>query len=292
MASPEPGWSQDAGPLAVVCGAGSLPYAVAEAAAARGRKVVLFPLRGFADAARAERFPHHWIALGQGGKLVRLARGEGCVDLVFIGGLVRPALSQLRFDLTTLRMLPRLIVAFRGGDNHLLSALGGIFEEQGLRVLGAHEVAPALLVPEGVIAGPRPDERWRADIARGLAVLDAVGRFDIGQAAVVADLHCLAVEGVEGTDGLLARVADMRANGRIRTPSKGVLVKAPKPGQDRRFDLPTIGPGTVDGVARAGLAGIAVVAGSAIVAEIETVIAEAERNGLFVVGVRGDGTFD
>jgi len=283
----------DGGPLAVLCGGGSLPYAVAAAAAARGRRVVLFALRGWADPARVVEFPHHWIALGQFGRFMRLAGSEGCRDLVWIGSLVRPAITQIRFDLTTLALLPRLVGAFRGGDDHLLSSLGRIFEEHGFRLLGAHDVAPQLLVPAGAVARVRPNDTQRADIVRGLAILDATGRFDIGQAVVVADQRCLAVEGAEGTDGLLARVADMRQSGRIRTASGvGVLVKAPKPGQDRRFDLPTIGPQTVEGVARAGLAGIAVIAGSAIIAETERLIALADRSGIFVVGVRGDGTFE
>jgi len=288
-----PATSVDDGPLAIICGSGSLPYAVAAAAVAGGRQVVLFPLRGWADAARVNEFPHHWVALGQGGRFLRLARGEGCRDLVWIGGLVRPAITQIRFDFTTLRQLPKLLRAFRGGDNRLLTSLGRIFEEHGFRLLGAHEVAPQLLVPEGMVAGPRPDDAQRADIARGLAIVEAMGRFDIGQAAVVADQHCLAVEGVEGTDEMLARVADLRRSGRIRAaPGRGVLVKAPKPGQDRRFDLPTIGPRTVEGVVQAGLAGIAVTAGSALIAEAEQVTALAQRHGVFVVGVRDNGSFD
>jgi DUF1009 family protein len=283
----------DNGPLAVICGGGSLPYTVAAAAAERGRRVVLFPLRGWADPARVSAFPHHWIALGQFGRFARLARSEGCRDIVWIGGLVRPPVSQIRLDLTTLRLLPRIMRAFRGGDDHLLSSLGRIFEDYGFRLLGAHQVAPGLVMPAGVLTQARPNERQRADISRGLAILDGIGRFDIGQAVIVADQHCLAVEGAEGTDGLLTRVAHMRARGRIGAPSgTGVLVKGPKAAQDRRFDLPTIGPQTVEGAAAAGLAGIAVVAGSAMLAETERLTALADRTGLFVVGVRADGTFD
>ena len=189
--------------------------------------------------------------------------------------------------------MPRLIKAFRGGDNHLLSSLGRIFEEHGFRLLGAQDVVQDLLLPEGILTGVRPNARDRADIVRALAIIDAAGPFDIGQAAVVAEQHCLAVEGAEGTDQLLERIAAMRASGRVRAPSGiGVLVKAPKPGQDRRFDLPTIGPQTVEGAVRAGLAGIAVAAGSTIAAEIERLTALADRNGMFVVGIRSDGTFD
>ena len=131
-----------------------------------------------------------------------------------------------------------------------------------------------------------PSERDQADIATGLAVLAAMGAFDIGQAAVVAAGHVLAVEAAEGTDAMLSRVADLRRLGRIRYPvGVGVLVKAPKVGQDRRFDLPSIGPQTVAGVIRAGLAGLAVVAGGTIMAEPEVVANAADRGKIFVVGV-------
>jgi UDP-2,3-diacylglucosamine hydrolase len=280
------------GPLAIICGGGALPYAVATAAA-EGRRVVLFPLRGWADPARVAAFPHHWIALGQFGRFIRLAKSEGCRDVVWIGSLVRPAIRQIRLDLTTLRLLPRIVGAFRGGDNHLLSSLGRSFEDHGFRMLGAHQVAPSLLVPIGAMTRNQPGDRDRADIKLGLAILEAIGSFDIGQAVVVADQRGLAVEGAEGTDGLLARVADMRDSGRIHAAAAtGVLVKAPKPKQDRRFDLPVIGPRTVEGAIRAGLAGIAVVAGSAMVAEADRLAVLADRSGLFVVGARNDGTFD
>ena len=280
-------------PLAVICGSGALPYAVADAVASSGRRVVLFGLRGWADPKEVGRFSHHWISVGQLGRFVRLAREEGCRDLVCIGSLVRPAIKQIRLDLTTLRILPRLIRGFRGGDDHLLSTIGGIFEDHGFRLLGAHDVAPQILVPAGVMGRVRPDDEDREDIARGLSILAAIGPFDVGQAVVVANRHCLAVEGVEGTDAVLARVADLRERGRIGAPmGTGVLVKAPKSGQDRRLDLPSIGPRTVEGAVHAGLAGIAVSAGGTIAAEMDRLVALADSSGIFVVGVRDDGTFD
>ncbi len=146
--------------------------------------------------------------------------------------------------------------------------MGRLLEQEGFRLLGAHEVAPEILMPEGTLGHMQPSERDRADIALGLDYLHAAGPFDIGQAVVVAGRHILAVEAIEGTDQMLERVATLRANGRLRASAgTGVLVKAPKPGQDRRFDLPTIGPQTVENAARAGLAGIAVVAGATIMAE-------------------------
>jgi DUF1009 family protein len=282
----------DANPLAIVCGGGSLPIAVAEAAQRQGRRVVLLAIRGAADAQEIPAFPHHWISPGQVGRNLRLLRAEGCRDLVFIGNVTRPTLGQAaRIDFFTLRQLPRLIRVFRQGDDGLLSGLGSILEEHGFRLLGAHEVAPELLMPLGVVGARRPgDDNW-SDIKRALALLQATGPFDVGQAAVVSDNRVLAIEAAEGTDQMLARLAELRHSGRIRAREKsGVLVKAPKPKQDRRFDLPSIGPRTVEGVTAAGLAGIAVVAGSTMVAEPERLAAAADRAGVFVVGVTADGT--
>jgi DUF1009 family protein len=187
-------------------------------------------------------------------------------------------------------MLPRIAAAFRGGDDHILGSGVKLIEEQGFRVLGAHEVAPEILVPEGLLGAAQVSDRDRADIALGLDYLRATSPFDVGQAVVVTGKHVLAVEAAEGTDQMLARVADMRANGRVSTPvGSGVLVKAPKLGQDLRFDMPSIGPLTVDGVARAGLAGIAVVAGSTIVAEPAQLIAAADRANIFVIGTPAGG---
>ncbi len=279
------------GPLALVCGGGSLPLAVADAAAARGRPVVLFLLHGTTDPKSGARYPHHWLHLGQLGKFARLAHAAGCRDVAFIGSLVRPSLWQLRFDLTALMLLPRIAAAFRGGDDHLLSNVSRLVERQGLRLVAAHEVAPEILVPQGILGRAQPSERHRADIALGLDYLRAAGPFDIGQAVVVADKRVLAVEAAEGTDQMLTHLAQLRESGRVKMPTgAGVLVKAPKPNQDRRFDLPSIGPRTVEGAVRAGLAGIAVASGETVIAEAEALVAAADRANIFVVGVAAGAT--
>jgi len=290
MKMPESQAVSDGGPLAMICGGGSLPFAVADAVQRGGRRVVLFPVRGAADAERVTRYAHHWISLGQYGWFRRITAREGCRDVVFIGSLVRPALSQVKLDIGTLLVLPQIVAAFRGGDNHMLSSFARMLEGHGYRVLGSHEVAPEILVPTGVLGRHAPSERDRNDIARGLALINTIGGFDVGQAAVVANNHVLAIEAIEGTDQMLARVAELRRLGRIRATAGGILVKAPKPNQDRRFDLPSIGPQTVEGVARAGLAGLAVVAGQAIIAEPAEVAQAADHVGLFVLGVPSDGT--
>ncbi len=275
-------------PLAMICGGGSMPVAVAESVTKSGRAVLLFPLRGAAEGTAVERFPHHWLYVGQIGKCIRLARDAGCRDIVFIGSMVRPSLWQVHPDLKALTLLPRVIAAFRGGDNHLLSGMGKILEQEGFRMLGAHDVVPEILVPEGKLGRVAPTPRDLEDIALGFDCLRAMGPFDVGQAVVVAGKHVLAVEAAEGTDAMLARIADMRANGRLRAATGiGVLMKAPKSTQDRRYDLPSIGPHTVAGVARAGLAGIAVAAGETIIAEPAQVVAQADRANIFVTGVAG-----
>ncbi|MFZ0116569.1 MAG: UDP-2,3-diacylglucosamine diphosphatase LpxI [Xanthobacteraceae bacterium] len=277
-------------PVAVVCGGGSLPATVADALVGQGRGVVMFPLHGWADPAAVERFRHHWIHIGQLGRFSRLARSEGCRDLVLIGTLVRPTIRQLRLDIETLRVMPRIIRAYRGGDDHLLSGIGRILEDYGFRLVGAHEVAPQILAPLGHVGRFAPTPRDEADITRGLALLAATGPFDVGQAAVVADGRVLAVEAAEGTDHMLAHIAEMRRGGRIRSAAgTGVLVKAPKPSQDRRFDLPTVGPSTVEHIAAAGLAGLAVVAGGVIIVEPARVMALADKANIFVAGVRDGG---
>ena len=285
MTEAVPAKPADDGALAIICGGGTLPFAVADAVTKYGRRVVLFAIRGWADPKRVVDYPHYWAALGQFGAFCRLARREGCQDVVLIGSMMRPAIWQIRPDLKTLRLLPRIFGMFRGGDDYLLKGVAAIFEEHGFRLLGAHAVAPEILMPEGALGRDRPTERDNADIAKGLAFLTAASPFDVGQAVVVADARVLAIEAAEGTDSLLERIAQLRQTGRIAS-GRGVLVKAAKRNQDRRLDLPSIGPQTVEGAARAGLAGIAVVAGSTVVAEPAQIGAVADRAGLFVLGLR------
>jgi DUF1009 family protein len=277
---------QISSPVGLIAAGGVMPFVVADSLIARGIDPVLFALKGACDPVAVQRFRHHWISVGQVGRAVKLFRAENCRDLVFIGALVRPALSEIRLDWGTLRVIGRVLAAFRGGDDHLLSGIGRIFEQHGFRMVGMRDVAPDLLMPEGCITRTVPDENAAADIVRGRDVLRALSPFDIGQAAIVIDGHVVGVEDIEGTDGLLARVARLRAEGRIRAKAaRGVLVKAPKSGQDLRFDLPTMGPRTVEGAALAQLAGIAVVSGNTIVVEPQTMIEAADAAGLFVTGL-------
>jgi len=273
-------------PIGLVAGGGAMPFAVADSLVAPGIEPVLFALRGACDPVKVTRFRHHWISVGQYGRAISLFRAENCHDLLFIGTLVRPALSEIRLDWGTLRVIPRVLAAFRGGDDHLLSGIGGILERDGFRMVGIKDVVPDLLMPEGYLTRVAPSAGISADIALGREVLTALSPYDVGQAVVVIDGHVVGVEDIEGTDGLLSRVARLRNEGRIRAkPGSGVLVKAPKRGQDLRFDLPTVGPRTVEGAAAAGLAGIAVAAGNTVIAEPQAVIEAADASGIFVIGL-------
>ena len=272
--------------VAIICGGGTMPGAVAQALVRRGRRPVMFAIKGWADPQVVGPYTHHWVALGQAGRFFRLARAEHCREAILIGMLLRPALTQIRLDWRAIRFLPRLVRAYAGGDDRLLSGIAKLLEEHDLRIVGVKDVAPDIIVPAGVLGRQEPSAGDRADIAYALNLIATLGPFDVGQAAVVANNHVLGVEAAEGTDNLLARIADMRQQGRISAPQRtGVLVKAPKPKQDRRFDLPTIGPQTVDNVVKAGLAGIAVAAGDTMIADPAEVIAAADRAKIFVVGV-------
>jgi len=273
-------------PVGVIAGGGVMPFAVADSLRARGLNPILFALKGVCDPVATERFRHHWITVGQYGRAKKLFRAENCKNLVFIGTLVRPALSEIRLDWETIRVMGRVWSAFRGGDDHLLSGVGRIFEQEGFRLLGLKEVAPDLLMPEGCVTRTAPGPDATVDIARGRDVLRALSPFDIGQAVVVIDGHVVGVEGIEGTDELLARIASLRAAGSIRSAKgRGVLVKAPKSGQDLRFDLPTIGSRTIEKAAAAALAGVAVLAGNTVVADAQAMIEAADTAGLFVTGL-------
>src|SRR5260370_11293099 len=169
-------------PIGLIAAGGVMPFAVADSLTARGINPVLFALRGACDPVRVERFRHHWISIGQLGNATRLFRAENCRELVFIGTLVRPALSEVRLDWGTLRVIGRVWAAFRGGDDHLLSGIGRILEQDGFRMVGINGVAPDLLMPDGCLTLNASAAEAAASITRGHVLLHALSPFDIGQA--------------------------------------------------------------------------------------------------------------
>jgi DUF1009 family protein len=269
------------GRIGIIAGGGSLPAAVAEDAKAAGGDPFIVGLAG--DAAPAiERFPHSYVHIGQIGRLLHLLRREGCTRLVFVGGLRRPNLFRIRIDAGFIWHLPRILRLLKGGDDAVLRGVARFFEGQGFEILAAHEVAPRLLAPEGAFSRLLPRVQDLEDMKLGFRVAHGLGAFDIGQAAVVSRGYVLAVEAAEGTDAMLRRCREL--NNWAYGTRQGVLVKRPKPGQDRRFDLPGIGPRTVELAAEAGLAGIAVEAGGVLLTDADELVRKANAAGLFLHG--------
>lgn len=271
------------GPLAIIAGGGSLPCTLAAATAAKGRPVHIIGLAGEADEAIAA-FPHSWIKWGEIGKLFAILKQENCRDVVIIGAVTRPDVKNLKVDFGAIKSLPFLLTLGTGGDDKILSQIVSFFEDKGHRVLGIGAVMPELLAPPGLLTRKGPDDDDLADIALGFTAVETLGRLDIGQAIVVANSQVIAVEAAEGTDAMLARCAELRRTRyRFRRKRLGVLVKAPKPGQENRVDLPTIGPRTIERAAEAGLSGIAVTAGGVLIVERDATIAAANRARLFLL---------
>lgn len=274
------------GPLAIIAGAGDFPPRLAALAAAQGYSVFVAALDGAADPAAFGSADLQTYRLGQLGRLLDDLRRREVVELVLIGSLPRPSFAALRPEASTLKYLPHFAKAFRGGDDHLLRGVVSFFEGQGFAVHGPADIAPAMTAPTGALGRKAPSTEQKALIARGFELLAALSPFDVGQAAILADHRVIAIEAAEGTDAMIRRVAEMVAAGRLRiAKGDGVLVKAPKVGQDLRVDMPAIGPQTLRHVAEAGLSGIGLRAGCVLVGDAAGLGQLADKAGLFVEGV-------
>lgn len=272
------------GGLAIVAGRGVLPRLIAEDCARRGRSYRVVEFEGV-PLDWTDGHPVVHAAFEKPGRLFAALREAGCRAVTFAGGMARPTLNPLRFDFTMLRHAPKVLGAIRGGDDRTLRTVAEVIESEGFLLVPAQAIVDGLVAMPGVSTRAQPSEEDRADAARAAAIVEAVGAVDVGQAAVVAQGVCLGVESVQGTDALLAFVA--RSAGPFRpdrSGPRGVLLKAPKPGQDWRMDLPAIGPDTMRAAAAAGLAGVVVQAGGVLVLGREETIAAADRAGLFLWG--------
>ncbi len=266
--------------LGIIAGGGELPRAIAQSVRDAGREVFVLAMHD-ATGEWVSRFPHEWLSMGQIGRTLELLRLHDCSEVVFAGYVSRPNFFKLRYDLKGLSWLLPVLWAMRKGDNTLLDAMVSLFEREGVRVRGIADVAPGLQIPVGTLGKIKPSAENESDIAFAMSAARKQGVRDVGQAVIAFGGTIVAIEGNEGTDAMLSRLAEHPAAGSRR----GVLAKALKPIQDRKTDLPTIGVTTVTKAAAAGLAGIAVEAHTALVLDRAAVIAEADRLGIFVVGV-------
>ncbi len=265
--------------LGILAGGGTLPARLIEVCRATGREVFVVAFEGQTDPASVAGVAHIWTHLGLAEQPFEALHEAGVEDLVMVGPISRPSLSELRLDRRSTRFFAK-IGAKSLGDDGFLRAVIEALEEEGFRILGVDEILRDLVARIGPYGVHEPDAQAREDIDRGFAVGRALGAVDVGQAVVVQQGLVLGVEAIEGTDRLLSRCAELRRDG-----LGGVLVKVQKPGQERRVDLPSIGVQTVRSAAEAGLRGIAVEAGGALVIEPEAVGEAADAAGLFVVGI-------
>lgn len=268
--------------LGIIAGGGQVPLIVARAALAAGRRVTVLAIAGEADEA-VEGLPHHWLHWGEIGRLFDLLGREKVGDIVICGSVNRPDFSAVRVDLGTILSLPKILSLMVGGDDTVLKNVVRFLEDRHFRVLGAHEIAPQLLAGESFRGRVRPRSEDLVDVEAGIRAARTLGPLDIGQAVVAIGGRVVAVEGIEGTDEMIARVADLRRRGRIKASIRsGILVKAAKPQQDLRVDMPTIGPRTIEAAAAAGLAGVVVEVGRMMVVEEAATIRAADEARLFI----------
>jgi len=273
------------GRLGIIAGAGALPIAIAETVSAKGGDVFVLAIDGLADAAAVAKFPHSFVSLGEFGRAASRLKEAGCRTVTLAGRVARPEFSKLKLDAKGALLMPRLTAAALRGDDALLRAVLAFFEGEGFAVIGSHEAARDLIASAGELGRIAPNKESESDIGHAMKVVEALGALDIGQAAIVCAGLVLAVEAAEGTDAMLMRVASLPETLR-GTPAhrRGVLVKAVKPHQERRVDLPVIGVRTIELASAAGLAGIAVEAGAALIVSRNEVIAAADGSGLFLRG--------
>lgn len=270
---------QALGTLGIVAGGGALPRRIIEACRRDGRDVFVVAIEGHTEAATVDGVDHVWVRLGAASGALGPLRASGVRQLVLAGPIRRPSLAELRPNKQVAKFFAKVGVrAF--GDDGLLRAIAQSLEDEGFCIVGVDQVLDDVIAAARCYGQLQPDALAKADIDRGIAVAQALGAVDVGQAVVVQQGLVLGVEAVEGTDALLARCASLKRDG-----PGGVLVKIKKPGQERRADLPTVGVETLRQAKAAGLRGIVVEAGGALVIDAAAVGATADAEGLFVVGI-------
>lgn len=275
--------------LGIIAGGGELPLAIAESARDAGRDIFVLALSDADDG--LSQFPRESSGIGELGKSLSLLKKHDCGDITFAGRVSRPEWNELKLDARGALALPKVIAAALKGDDALMRTMLGIFEKEGFRVVGTADAAPNLIATPGIYGQHKPDAQALADMAQARDVVRRLGEMDIGQAAAVADGLVLAVEAAEGTDAMLERLTSLPKNlrGTLRK-RRGALVKAPKPAQEMRVDLPVIGVRTIELASAAGLAGVAVEAGAALLMRKARIVEAADRLGLFVMAFEPSAT--
>ncbi len=294
---------------ALIAGSGALPKAVVEAL--KDRPLICSPRGHIPD----DLEPDIIFRLEHLGTLLKTIQDRGITRVCFCGAVKRPSVDIAEIDANTMPLLPTLQRALQPGDDGALKAIIEVFELADLVVEGAHEIAPALLPPMGTLTAKPADEGVDTELEQARSVLKQMADIDEGQACVVRGSTVLAQEDPRGTDAMLADLAAPRAKpmppaddpfnwimdsvGEAlddtsdwlsgdagekagKKGAGGVLFKGPKPGQDRRADLPTIGPETVRGAHSAGLRGIVLATDGVMVLDRARVTEMCDQAGLFL----------
>ena len=266
--------------LGILAGGGDLPGRVIEACKRRGRPFHVIAIEGHADPAVICETPHTWLRLGAAQKALEIARREDFGDIVMVGPVKRPSIAALRPDMLATKVLARAAASSVMGDDGLLKAVIGQIEELGFTVVGPDLFLESSAEVRGVIGSQKPDKLATSDINRGAQVLFHLGPADVGQGVIVQDNIVIAVEAVEGTDAMIKRSKEL-----LREGPGGILIKLPKPGQETRADLPTVGPTTIEHMKRVGLRGLAIDSKNTLVVDREEMIRSADEAGIFIIAL-------
>ncbi len=272
-------------PLAILAGDGVLPLYLAKRTRSAGREVFMLGIEG-TTSKEIEQHPHVWLKWGEVDKLFASLKKAGVKQIVFIGGVKRPEFKNIHFDFGMIRNLPFVFSLTMGGDDTILKNIVTFVENKGYSIVGAHQVAPELTAEGGILTKKKPSKIDMTDINKGIETVLQLGTMDIGQGAVVARDYVLCVEAAEGTDNMLKRAKNLRQWGKGWFNRRhGVLVKLPKPNQELRIDMPTIGPRTIELVAEAGLNGICIAEGKVLISDKQQTIELANKLGVFILGL-------
>jgi len=279
--------------VGIIAGGGFLPLHVARTLRSHGHDPFVLIVEGEpATDAGLSDFPNASLPVEKFARFIPALRRERVSHVVMAGAITRrPKWSAVEWSWPLMKMLAAAVPALARGDDALLKAIIAQFDRHGLKVVGPHEVVPDLMAQSGPMTATKPDRAGQRDIDAAREAALAIGKLDIGQGAVAVGGRAIALEGIEGTDGLLERVRELRGHGRLAGRTGGVLVKLSKPGQELRADLPGIGPRTVDDAHAAGLKGIGVEAGRTFLLDYDATVRRADELGLFIVGLDGgEGT--
>ncbi|MEI6730599.1 MAG: UDP-2,3-diacylglucosamine diphosphatase LpxI, partial [Pseudomonadota bacterium] len=266
-------------PLGIIAGSGHLPLQLIEKCRAKGREVFVVAIENDTDSQTVENVPHVWIRLGAIGTAIEHLRKAGVSELVLAGKINRPSMSALKPDAMGAKLIAKLGFSIFGGDTKIFKTILNFLEEEGFKIVGSEEISSEILADEGILGKHKPSEQDQKDMQIAKEVLQAIGIFDIGQGVIVKNGLVLGIEAAEGTDSLIERCGKIKGEGK-----GGVLLKSRKPIQEERVDLPTIGIQTIELIAQAGFAGIAIEAGHSLILDREQAITTADRLGIFIYG--------